>query len=140
MEDKQRLEELKQQSIQAFEETYGQEARELYGDDAINATNEKFASMTQDEWEAKELLEEAIKVQLRIAMASDDPASEASQELVRMHSRWIQMHWGDGSFTAQAYKGLAQTYLGDPRFIEYYDSASGKGATEFLVNAILANY
>ena len=29
-----------------------------------------------------------------------------------------------------------QEHLNDPRFISYYDSAAGEGATEFLVQAI----
>ena len=139
MNDEQRFEELKRHSIEAFEETYGQEARELYGDDAIDQANKRFESMTQDEWEAKELLENAIKVQLRLAMKTGDPTSEEAKELVRMHTRWIGIHWGESQKDKEIYRNLVQGYLSDPRLVEYYDSAAGNGATEFLVSAILAN-
>ncbi len=49
-------------------------------------------ALTKDEWEAKELLEDAIKVQLRIALQTQDPQSEAAQELARMHEKWITIH------------------------------------------------
>lgn len=35
-------------------------------------------ALTKDEWDAKELLEESIKVQLRLAMATGDPVGDAA--------------------------------------------------------------
>lgn len=61
-------------------------------------------ALTKDEWEAKELLEDAIKVQLRIALQTQDPQSEAAQELARMHEKWIAIHWGNG-YEEQEYLG-----------------------------------
>ncbi|MBQ9042226.1 MAG: TipAS antibiotic-recognition domain-containing protein [Eggerthellaceae bacterium] len=124
--------------LERHEETYGKEARKRYGDEAVDATNERLMSMSRDEWEAKELLEESIKVQLRIAMAEGDAHGEAAAELARMHARWITMHWG-GSYSREGHLGLAQGYLADQRFRDYYDSAAGEGATEFLVEALSAN-
>lgn len=131
------FEELKQQGLDEFEATYGQEARERYGADAIEEANARMMALTKDEWDAKELLEESIKVQLRLAMATADASSPEAQELARMHQRWITVHWGEG-YAKEAYLGLVRGYLADPRFVEYYDSAAGAGATDFLVNAIEA--
>ncbi|MDO5043673.1 MAG: MerR family transcriptional regulator [Coriobacteriia bacterium] len=129
------FEKLKQDAIKQNEERYGSEARKLYGDEAVDASNERLAALSKDEWDAKELLEASIKVQLRIALATDDSSSEESRELVRMHKRWIKMHWGE-SFKEEAYLALVQGYLADVRFVDYYDSAAGEGATEFLVDAV----
>lgn len=52
-----------------------------------------------------------------------------------MHEKWVAIHWGNG-YKEQEYLGLVQGYLNDPRFVSYYDSAAGEGATEFLVQAI----
>ncbi len=131
------FQQMKREGLARFEEEYGQEARSLYGDDAIQASNERMMALTKDEWDAKELLEEAIKVQLRIAQAAGNPAGEEAQELVRMHRRWITIHWGPG-YSEEAYRGLVHGYLADPRFVKYYDSAAGEGATEFLVSAVEA--
>ncbi len=128
---------MKEQGLRDFESTYGAEARELYGDDAIDAANARMMDLTKDEWDAKELLEEAIKVQLRLAMATDDPESDEARELAHMHERWIGIHWGAG-YAPEAYLGLVDGYLKDPRFVKYYDSAAGDGATEFLVQAVHA--
>lgn len=135
MDAKDAFEKMKEEGLKDFEETYGKEARERYGNAAIDASNERMMALTKDEWEAKELLEDAIKVQLRIALQTQDPQSEAAQELARMHEKWIAIHWGKG-YVEQEYLGLVQGYLNDPRFVSYYDSAAGEGATEFLVRAI----
>lgn len=137
MDTKDAFEEMKEQGLKDFEATYGQEARKLYGDEAIDAANERMMSLTKDEWDAKELLEDAIKVQLRLAMQTGDPASVASRELAHMHERWIAVHWGEG-YREEEYMGLVLGYLGDPRFVKYYDSAAGEGATDFLVRAVEA--
>ena len=74
--------------------------------------------------------------QLRAAMATGDPAGEPARELARMHARWIALHWGEGRYSREAHRGLAQMYLADDRFRAYYDEAAGEGATEFLVAAL----
>lgn len=137
MDVKDAFEELKEQGLKDFEATYGAEARERYGAEAIEAANERMMALTQDEWDAKELLEEGIKVQLRIARATGDPAGADAQELARMHERWIAMHWGEG-YQPEEYVALVEGYLADPRFVKYYDSAGGEGATEFLVASVRA--
>lgn len=137
MKAKESFEEMKREGLDKFEETYGQEARERYGSKAIDEANERMMSLTRDEWDAKELLEEAIKVQLRLAMATNDAASEEAAELARMHRRWITIHWGP-DYAIDTYLALVRGYLADPRFVRYYDAAAGEGATEFLVQAVEA--
>lgn len=138
MEARNAFEKMKEDGIARFEGRYGSEARERYGDAAIDDANKRMMALTRDEWDAKELLEESIKIQLRIAMGTGDPTSEESAELARMHARWIKIHWGQG-YTPEAHRGLAQGYLADARFIDYYDGACGEGATEFLKDIIYAN-
>lgn len=130
------FEALKSEKIAANERTYGKEARGRWGDDAVDAANDRLRSASREVWDDLEQLGEAINEQLVLAMATGDPASEESQELARMHARWIQGHWGVGRYTPEAHRGLAQMYLADDRFRAYYDDFAGEGATEFLVKAL----
>lgn len=139
MDDNQRFEEIKKQSIEQFEEEYGEEARKLYGDEAIDASNERMLSMSKPAWDAKEELEQRIKDNLAVAMATGDPSSPESRMVAGMHQQWIKVHWGEDAYTPEAHVSLAEGYLADPRFVEYYDSAAGEGATEFLRDIIVAN-
>lgn len=136
MDGKSAFREMKESKLREFEEKFGHEARERYGAEAVDGSNERLMALSQDEWDAKELLEESIKVQLRLAMASGDDRGPEAMELARMHERWIRMHWGDAAYSRQAHLGLAQMYLADDRFRAYYDDAAGEGATEFLVGVL----
>lgn len=70
-------------------------------------------------------------------MTTGSPDSEEARELARMHRRWITIHWGEG-YEEETYLELVKGYLLDPRFVQYYDSAAGEGATAFLVEAVTA--
>lgn len=123
-------------NLKHWKDPYEQEAREKYGDEAVDATQARLGNLTPDEQKSLALLEESIKVQLRLAMASGNPASDESAELAHMHQRWIKAHWGAGNYSKEAHLGLANGYLADQRFIDYYDKACGEGACEFLVEAL----
>lgn len=139
MNDEQRFEKLKQEAVERFEEKYGEESRALYGDEVIDEANERMRSMSKLAWNAKEELEQRIKEVLIAAMATGDPASPEARMCAEMHAQWIRVHWGEGAYTPEAHRALADGYLADPRFIAYYDDACGEGATQFLRDAIHAN-
>ncbi len=139
MTDEERFEELKRSSIAQFEDEYGEEARALYGDAAIDEANERMLSMSKLAWDKKEELEQLVKDTLVEARATGDVTSPESCMLAELHKQWIRVHWGENGYSAEAHRGLVEGYLQDPRFIEYYDSACGEGATEFLRDAVLAN-
>lgn len=139
MNDDEKFEKLKADAIAAHEKEYGKEARSRYGDAAVDEANENLRAMSKQDWDEKEMLEQRIKDKLVAAMATKDPTSPESQEVAKMHAQWITAHWGAHSYTPDAHRGLVEGYLLDPRFIAYYDSACGEGATEFLRDIVLAN-
>lgn len=132
------FEALKGERIAENERAYGHEARERWGDEAVDAANERLRAASREEWDALERLGDEINRQLAIAMATGDPAGEEARRLAHMHAQWIEGHWGAGRYTPEAHRGLAHMYLADDRFRSYYDDAVGAGATEFLVKALEA--
>ena len=139
MTDEERFEGLKREAVEANEAAYGAEARRRHGDAAVDAANAKLLAMGEAEWNDMNELETAIIAQLKTAMATGDPFGEEAQRLARMHARWLQMHWGDGAYSPEAHRQLAQGYLADSRFMAYYDERAGEGATRFLADALEAN-
>ena len=69
-------------------------------------------------------------------MATCDPMGAEAEKLVRMHARWLQMHWPEGTYTPEAHRGMGQMYVADERFRAYYDGPCGEGAAQFLCDAI----
>ena len=125
-------------AVHANEISHGKEARERYGDFAVDAANERLLSMSEAEWNAGKTLERAIVEQLKAAMAAGDVKGLEAAKLVRMHARWIRGQWGEGAYSPDSHVALAQSYLVDGRFVGYYDSRAGEGATAFLAAAIEA--
>ena len=78
MNEQEAFEQIKAHEIEEFEETYGEEARERYGVDAIEASTARLLNMSHEEWDTKTMLEESIKEQLCQAMATRDTSSERS--------------------------------------------------------------
>jgi hypothetical protein len=70
---------------------------------------------------------------LREAFATNDPASELAQKAADLYRQWLSFYW-DG-YTKEAHAGLAQMYVDDQRFTEYYDKEQ-PGSAEFLREAI----
>lgn len=138
MTDAERFEGMKARVIAENEVAYGAEVRAAYGDDAMDAANERLASMDEAEWHDAEALGTAILEQLKAARATADAESPEARELCAMHARWLQMHWGAGAYSPEAHAALAEGYVADPRFTDYYDDAAGEGATAFLRDALVA--
>ena len=138
MTDTDRFDGLKAKAIADNEKRYGAEARRRFGDEAVDAANDALLAMDEKTWNDRDALESRIKELLGAAMATGDPVGPAAQELVGAHARWLQLHWGAGTYTPEAHRGLADGYLADERFVAYYDGACGAGATQFLRDAIHA--
>ncbi len=136
MTDEKAFEALKQSSVERFEEEYGKEARERYGNETIDEANARMASMSREEWDAKEDLERSIKEKLREMLLVDEVGDADARELADMHAQWIRIHWGADAYDQHKHVALAKGYLQDERFVNYYDSACGNGATVLLAEII----
>lgn len=64
----------------------------------------------------------------------DEPTSPAVQKLIREHHKITATFWGDKP-TEESYKGLADTYLQDPRYTTMWGEAHREFA-EFLAEAM----
>ena len=138
MADSARFEGFKRKAVEDNERTYGREARRRHGDAAVDAANAALLAMDEKTWNDMNALEEKIKELLAAAMREGDATGPAAKELVHAHARWLQLHWGERAYNAEAHRGLADGYLADERFVAYYDGACGEGATQFLHDAIWA--
>lgn len=134
MSDKEKFEGFKKQYIDENEKKYGKEIRSKYGDDTIDKSNKKLKDMSQEEFSEVELLAKEIISTLIEAKKTNDPASELAQYVANLHRKWLSFYWE--KYTKEAHAGVAQMYVYDDRFKEYYDK-HGEGLAEFLRDAIL---
>ncbi|MBR6528840.1 MAG: MerR family transcriptional regulator [Firmicutes bacterium] len=134
MSDKERFEVFKQDLIKENETKYGKEAREKYGDDAVDASNAKIMGMSEEKYERFKALEEEVKIKLETAVTSGiNPEGETGKEITAIHKEWLMMTWK--TYSPEAHKGLAKMYVFDERFKSYYDKKV-EGCADFLQKAI----
>lgn len=134
MSDKDKFQGFKRQLVDKNEENYGKEIREKYGDETIDKSNAKLMGMTEDQYKDVTFLEKEIMKTLDAAIKTGDPAGELAQKAAELHKQWLCFFW-DG-YSADSHAGLAQMYVEDERFKQYYDKEQ-PGTAEFLRDAIL---
>lgn len=127
---------LKEYYISENERKYGEEIRNRYGTEEIDKSNERFARISRTDWENAQQLNEQIMHLLEKAFVKGDPAGADAQKMCELHRRWLCMFWGEENYSLEKHAALAQGYVADKRFTEYYDKA-GTGCTEFLRDAIV---
>lgn len=134
MKDKEKFEGFKEKVIKENETHYGREIRTQYGDNLIDQSNKKFKNMTQTDYDAWKNLEKEIIDLLPKAYQTGNPTSELAQLLAAKHKAWLMYTWPE--YSKDAHAGLAEMYVNDTAFTNYYDRHV-EGGTQFLKDAIL---
>ena len=134
MSDKEKNKGFKKSVIDENEKKYGKEIRSKYGDETIDKSNEKFMKMSEEEYNEAEALAKEIIEQLIEAKKIGDPSSKEAKALAELHKKWLCIYWD--KYSKEAHVGVAQMYVYDERFKEYYDK-HGDGLAEFLRDAIV---
>lgn len=134
MQDKEKFEGFKEKVIKENETHYGREIRTQYGDNLIDQSNKKFKNMTQIDYDAWKNLEKEIIDLLPKAYQTGNPTSELAQLLAAKHKAWLMYTWPE--YSKHAHAGLAEMYVNDTAFTNYYDRHV-EGGTQFLKDAIL---
>ena len=132
--DKEKFKGFKKSVIDENEKKYGKEIRSKYGDETIDKSNEKFMKMSEEEYNEAEALAKEIIEQLIEAKKIGDPSSKEAKALAELHKKWLCIYWD--KYSKEAHVGVAQMYVYDERFKEYYDK-HGDGLAEFLRDAIV---
>lgn len=135
MSDKKKFEAFKRDLIAENESKYGREAREKYGDGAVDTANSAMMELSEVEYAAWDKLSREIIAGLELAVKDGySPASDFGQEIARKHAEWIRI--SSGKYTREMHRGIAQMYVLDDRFTAYYDK-NVAGCAQFLRDAVI---
>lgn len=134
MSDREKFEGFKQKMADENERKYGAEAREKYGDEAVDASSRKIRGMTPEDYEKVTALEKEMTDTLCAAFETGDPAGADAQKAADLHRQWLGFYWD--SYSKEAHAGLARMVAEDGRFRAYYDKIR-PGLADFLRDAVL---
>ncbi|MFA7559950.1 MAG: MerR family transcriptional regulator [Sphaerochaeta sp.] len=133
MSDTEKFEGFKRAMIENNEQHYGSEIREKYGDAAVHDANATVMGLSPEKYQKAQSLSDQITETLRIALSEGNPASELAQKACALHEEWLKYFLP--RYSKEIHRGLAQTYVTDPRFKKYYDEIA-IGCAEFFCAAI----
>lgn len=112
---------------------YEEEARKLWGDAAVDESNEKLQQLDQ---KGREALSEDMNDIFRVFAKQMDssPESEAVQQLTDRYYRFLNSNFGH-HYSYEAFAGLGEMYVQDTRFQQNIDRF-GEGLSEFMAKAM----
>ncbi|MEI4801793.1 MerR family transcriptional regulator [Bacillus sp. NPDC077411] len=102
---------------------YEQEARERWGNEAVDKANKAASSMTKEKQEEYNAIYRKLAI-----LRNDSPESEQAQEAIQ---EWYNYLQNFGHYSLDAFKGLGQMYVDDERFTKNIDQF-GEGLAKFM--------
>ncbi|WP_144461643.1 MerR family transcriptional regulator [Siminovitchia fortis] len=111
---------------------YEKEARERWGDEAVDRSNAKLADMSVEERDAMAAKMNDIYRKLA-GLRQGAPDSEEAQSAIKDWYDLLNNNFG--SYSLEAFKGLGQMYVADERFTKNIDQF-GEGLAEFMSKAM----
>ena len=130
MEDKELYGGFSQEELDAFQA----EAKERWGNtDAYKQSAERVKNMSKEE--LAEIGKKSVEWTKKLAtLMNEDPASKLVQDMIAEHYNNLRTFYEPN---LEIYRGLAEMYVADPRFAQYYDEYR-QGLAEFMKKAMLA--
>jgi DNA-binding transcriptional MerR regulator len=114
---------------------YEQEARERWGDEAVDESRRRMSGWTRDDAGAAQAESAEINRRLSALMAAGRPADDPEVlDAVDAHYRWVRRFWTPDR---ESYPGLGRLYTEDLRFRANYDRVR-PGLADYLRDAMAA--
>ncbi|MBU8784114.1 MerR family transcriptional regulator [Bacillus licheniformis] len=112
---------------------YEEEARERWGDEAVDRSKAYIESMSEGERKKMEQQYDAIYRKIA-ALREGAPDSEEAQAAIKEWYDFLNNNTGH-SYSLEAFKGLGQMYVADKRFTKNIDQY-GAGLAKFMCDAM----
>ena len=140
MTDTEKFATLKKEVIKNNEKQYGTEIREKYGDAQIDRSNQKFNSLSENEFSHFKELSAEILTELKNLANTTDIKQPAAKHLFDLHKEYLLTLWPKDQYSPEAHKNLAKMYICDERFSKYYEEGTGNPEAAKTLKAIIDYY
>lgn len=112
---------------------YEEEARQLWGDEAVENSKQHLQSKSQDQ---RQMMSDQMNALFRqlATLRNEQPDSADVQQAIESLFRFLNRETGH-TYTPEAFAGLGQMYMADERFTANIDQY-GEGLSAFLAEAM----
>jgi len=129
-----KFEGFKKEKLAENEGKYGREIREKYGQETVLASNRKFMNMNEYDFKKMQDTENEMFHFLKEVLKTNDLESEAAQNVYEKHKSWLTLTWR--SYSSEAHIGLAEMYVENKEFANYYNDRAGAEVVTILRDII----
>lgn len=137
MSDQEKFAAFKQKALAENEAKFGEEIRAKYGEETVEAANQKWQKLSEQDLKQMQQLEKDLIEDLKIVAKSNDLDSSTAKEIYDYHKKWLS--YSLPHYSAEIHQSLADMYVADERFRKYYDDKAEMPVTEVLC-AIIKKY
>ncbi|BDR55524.1 MerR family transcriptional regulator [Xylocopilactobacillus apis] len=136
MSDPEKFQTFKDEWLKQNEEKYGDELREKYDEDEIREYNENFSQMSESKFEKLKKAEAQLFEDLNLLLKKEniDLDSSIAKDAFESHQKWLKII--NPSYTKEYHCEMAEVYLADERFAQYYNNRTDKDSVKLLVEII----
>lgn len=125
----------KKEQLTKNEKTYGKEIREKYGNKKVEHSNKNFMKLSEEDFQNMQATESQLFQLLSEVVKTKNLDSQSAKSVYKNHKDWLAFSWK--SDTPEAHIGLAEMYVSDQRFSDYYNVKVGAEATTTLRDIIV---
>ena len=134
MTNMEKFEAFKTKKLKENETKYGKEIREKYGEETVNKANHKFMNLTEEAFQEMKNVEAEMIEALKEVIKTKDLDSREAKLVYEKHKEWLNFTWP--RYTKEAHIGVAQMYVADERFSQYYKDKVGTDCAEVICEII----
>lgn len=134
MTDTEKFQAFKQQQLSKNENKYGAEIREKYGEQTVQQSNQKFANLSENDFETMKKIEAQLIAYLVEFKKQPNLDSALAEKIYQAHKQWLEFTWPE--YKPAAHRGLVDMYLADPRFAKYYNDKAQTDVVQLLHDVV----
>lgn len=136
MSNTEKFEAFKKDKLDQNEAKYGKEIRDSYGENAVEASNQKFMKLNEEDFKKLTAIENEMFVSLEEVIKTKDLQSDAAKSVYEKHKAWLSFY-SPAPYQREYHTGLAEMYVADERFAKYYNERAGEEAAKTLRDIIV---
>lgn len=139
MTDTEKFAAFKQDALRRNDASFGAEVTAKYGATAKEKSDQRFAGLSEADYQRGQEAETALITDLQRALANTtEPTAAALTQIYTDHRAWLEVMWPQ--YTPEMHRNLMTMYEADSRFADYYNDKVGSArATALLIRAVRAN-
>jgi len=100
MTDSEKFAAFKRQQLTDSDREFGEEARQLYGQESVNASQKRFGKLSESDYQAMQETEQHLFTALKTVATSGNLASPTAEKVYQLHRQWLCFTWNNYSAAA----------------------------------------